>query len=202
MVYKVSNFIGDAKAVLATEKCLEAKKQEIADRMKLLSQRDDLMQMGVDLGPADAAAGQKLLWLEWPLFLMIVAFDQHSRSPVHEHGAFWVIGCGHRGHDRWDIYERTDDGSVPGRATVKQINEVFVGPGEVVWMPEPPRSIHSHNNIAHERTLELVFSAVEPNPPDEPLVFNKDEGTCYPSGYNVRQSFPVGVRYPPLIAAP
>ncbi len=196
-VYSIRNFIADAKTILARDLPLQQQKEEIADRLRHLAARDDLTRFAHDLGPTDASSGTKLLWLEPPYtFLQLAKFDRHYRSPVHAHDDFWIVACGYRGCDRWDIYERVDDGSVPGHAEVRQVDEVLIPAGGVAWMREPPQAIHSHNNVFDGDSWELVFSAAEPIPHAQRLLFNLDENTCRGSHYNSSELFPGGL-YPP-----
>lgn len=180
--YSISNFITDAKAVLAKDTPLEDKKIEIASHLTVLSKRDDLSRFAMNIGAADTSPFNYLLWREPPyITLLLSQWDDGYRSPIHEHGDFWVIGCGYRGRDRWDIYERLDDGARPGYAHVEKVDQVVVTPGVPVWMPAPPRAIHSHNNEATGWTQELIFAATKPPPSSARLVYDVDERTYFPS---------------------
>lgn len=195
--YTVPAFIADAKKILDRNMPLEDQQAEIADRMKVLTKRDDLTKFGYQIGPADAANNVYLLWLEQPhMILMLAQFDPRYRSPVHEHGDFWVIGCGYRGVDRWDIYERVDDGKKPGHAEVKLVDEVALGPQDVVWVPPPPRSIHSHNNPGDTLAIELQFSAAKPTPPENRLIYNLEDNTSFRSWWALSDIYK-GSEFPP-----
>src|SRR5690606_25207504 len=137
-----------------------------------LSKTPDLIRMGASLGPADGCSNSMLLWREPPHYSLLLAqFDPYYYSPVHEHLHFWVVGCGYRGRDRWDMYERLDDGSVPGHAHLELVDQWEFGPGETVVMPAPPRAIHSHNNDHDEPLWELIFSAAPGLTPAERLLY-------------------------------
>lgn len=179
--YSIPEFIGDAKKVLATSDALSLKKVEIGEHLRELAKRDDLLRFGRPIGDSDASNFNWILYREGYLMLIMVAWLPGYRSPVHEHGDYYVVGCGYAGHDRWDVYERTDDRQVPGHAELELIDQWDVTPGKVVCMPPPPQSIHSHNNVTQQMTYELLFTATPPLPPGDRLIFDVEGRTCWPS---------------------
>jgi predicted metal-dependent enzyme (double-stranded beta helix superfamily) len=194
-LYSIRQFMSDAKSILDSGSDLPSIQGDLAQRLSKLSQRDDLLRYGAQLGPTDASNASYLLWREPPHFtLMTVKFDQYFASPVHDHGDHWIVACGYRGTDRWDIYQRTDGRTGPGHATLELADQIVLTPGDTAAL-RPPRSIHSHNNIANGDTLELIFSAVRPIPAAERMIYDIPEGTCRPSHYEISQQL-VGERYP------
>src|SRR5262249_40980034 len=126
----VRDFIQEAKKVVAQDIPLEKKQEAIGQGLSELSRRDDLVRLGYPVGPTDASTLSYVLCREPPYVgLILGSFDPGYGSPVHEHGDFWVVGCGYRGLDRWDMYERLDDGSRPGYSEVKLVNQVRLSPG-------------------------------------------------------------------------
>lgn len=195
--YSIKKFIDDAKATLESDRPLADKQADIGKRLLDLSERDDLTSLGAIIGPSDASTNSFLLWREPPAIALVVAqFDPLYRSPVHEHGDHWVISAGYRGCERWDVYERVDDRSRPGRADLVLKEQPVIERGVWYAMPPAPRSVHSHNNIVNEFTRELIFSAVPPIPASERLIFDPVEGTCFPSWFGAGQQL-VGDTYPP-----
>lgn len=195
--YEISQFISDAKAILASRESLEQQKGAIGERLSALSKRDDLTRHGMPLGPSDASTDNYILWREPPYMALVLGqFDPGYLSPVHEHQDFWVVGCGYRGEDRWDMYERIDDGRRPGHAEVRLYDQWHIPRGKAVCMPMPPRAIHSHNNVSSALTQELIFSAAKPLPPEDRIVYDVDNKTCWPSGFNLAGIL-VGDYYPP-----
>ena len=117
--YSIEQCMTEAKELLARSTDLEATKWAIGARLQRLAQRDDLTRYALQLGPTDASNGTYLLWREPPFFtLVMIRLDEHFRSPVHEHGDHWVVACGYRGLDRWDVYERPSGQPAPGRCAV------------------------------------------------------------------------------------
>lgn len=180
--YGIPDFIADAKKVLATNEPLALKKLAIGERLRELAKRDDLLRLGRPIGDSDASNFNWILHRESPnLMLIMVAWLPGYTSPVHEHGDYYVVGVGYAGHDRWDVYERTDDRQTPGHAELKLIDQWNVTPGTVVCMPAPPQSIHSHNNVTSQMTYELLFTATAPLPPGERLIYDVERQVCWPS---------------------
>jgi hypothetical protein len=93
------------------------------------------------------------------------------------------------------MYERLDDGSRPGHAEVKLVDQWDITPGKSVWMPEPPRAVHSHNSQSNEVTLEIIFSANKPPAPNERVVYDVENKTCWPSGWSFTPVY-TGDHYP------
>lgn len=195
--YDVAAFMGEAKQILADDGPLPEAKAAIADRLSVLSQRDDLTRFGMQLGPTDASNNTYLMWREPPYFtLLMVKFDEHFLSPVHNHGDHWIVACGYRGADRWDLYERRDGRSEAGPCDVVQVDEILLKPGDTVAMPPPPRAIHSHNNVTSGNSLELIFSAAPPTPAKDRMLFDIPDGTCRPSWYEISDQLQ-GNHFPP-----
>lgn len=63
-----------------------------------------------------------------------------KEAAPHDHG-IWCINAAVSGRERHRIFRRTDNGAVPGRATVQQVGEVLVAPGTGMAMAD--HDIHS-----------------------------------------------------------
>ena len=195
--YTVKQFMADAKALLGGDAPLEDVKASLGERLSVLSRRDDLTSYAAQMGPTDASNATYLLWREPPHFtLVLIKLDEHFRSPVHEHGDHWVVACGYRGSDRWDVYERTDGRTGPGDCSVELVDQVVLNPGDPIAMPPPPRAIHSHNNLWNGDTLELIFSAAKPIPAAERMIYDVPGSTCQPSWFEVGDQLR-GDHFPP-----
>lgn len=195
--YTVPDFMRDARRILASGDDLEEQKVALGQHMVELAKRDDLTRFAVPNGPSDVSTGSFVLWREPPFTALVLGeFAPGYLSPVHEHGDFWVVACGYRGEDRWDMYERTDAGDQPGHAEVKLVDQWTVTPGTFVSMPPPPRAIHSHNNASSsEPLLELIFSAAEPLSGANRTLYDVGGCRCWGSAFNVN-SIMGGDRYP------
>lgn len=186
VTYSIEQFMTDAKGLLQGDAPIDEVKAHLGERLSALAARDDLTCYGAQLGPTDASNGTYLLWREPPHFtLVMIRLDEFFRSPVHDHGDHWVVASCYRGIDGWDIYERTDGRTGPGSCNVELVDQVVLSPGDHVAMPPPPRAIHSHNNLNHGDTLELIFSAARPIPAAERMIYDVPASTCRPSWFEV-----------------
>jgi predicted metal-dependent enzyme (double-stranded beta helix superfamily) len=89
------------------------------------------------------------------LTLMLAQFSPGEATPVHDHGS-WGVACVVRGRDRYQHWERLDDGSRPDRAQVRVLYDKVLGPGEFVTWPGPPGDVHSQQGV-DAPALELVL---------------------------------------------
>lgn len=89
------------------------------------------------------------------LTLTLARFPVEAPTPVHNHGS-WAVGCVVSGRDRHQEWRRLDDGSQPGRAQLRMVEERLLQPGDFVYWFDPPGDIHSQQGQG-EPALELVL---------------------------------------------
>ncbi len=94
------------------------------------------------------------------LAVLAVAWLPGRSAPVHDHGTWAVVG-GVAGVERNRHWRRTDDGTRPGYAEVREIGKDLIGPGEV--LPMLPGAIHSVSNETDGITLSLHVYGKHPN---------------------------------------
>jgi predicted metal-dependent enzyme (double-stranded beta helix superfamily) len=73
-------------------------------------------------------------------------------TPPHDHGT-WGIVVGVDGPETNVFWARTDDGSQPGHAELRQVGRKVFQPGEVLAMPAG--TIHSVSNESEQITVSL-----------------------------------------------
>lgn len=184
--YSIKHFISDAKCILSKGLPLEVQKQQVGERLRELAKRDDLLSFGRPIGYTDASNFNWVLYREHPdIMLVMVGWLPGYRSPIHEHADYYPIGVGYRGHDRWDIYERKDDGKTPGYADLELIDQWHVTPGKLVYLAPPPQAIHSHNMLSMDMTYELLFFSTPSLTPEQRLHFDPDEKRCWPTHFSM-----------------
>jgi len=76
----------------------------------------------------------------------------NKRVPPHNHTT-WAVIAGVDGEEENFFYERTDDGSVPGRGTLKLVREQVVRPGSAVALM--PEDIHHIQTPPHQPNMHL-----------------------------------------------
>ena len=157
--YTIEQFIDDVKAVIERKGVTDAGLSEIADKMRDLSQRDDLFDIGEwrEPTPGGNTIGSYRLHSEddSTLILSISKFSHEHPTPVHTHNTWGVI-CGYRGRDRYEGFERVDDGSVADHAELKVVVDKVLGHGDAVYWLEYPRDIHRQQAF-DEPSWELLL---------------------------------------------
>lgn len=88
--------------------------------------------------------------------LRLSKFEPDKPTPIHDHGC-WAIAYVMEGHDDYIHWERTDDGSDPGRANLRIKHKKTLQPGDCVHWTDPPGDIHSQRAVGGEAAWELVL---------------------------------------------
>ena len=98
-----------------------------------------------------------------------------KETPPHNHTT-WAVIAGVKGKEHNRLYQRTDDGSVPGKGNVKAVREVTVEHGSgIALMPEDIHSIHLEGEPP---TLQLHLYGLGLDRLHERIAFDTAEGTC------------------------
>ena len=158
--YTVGEFVADVKAILKDKGVTEAGLSAIGSKMRELSQRPDLMDLGEYRPPTPGGntIGGYRLHAE-PDDTLIVSVSQFS----HEHPTpvqtlnTWGALCGYRGVDRYIQYDRVDDGSNQGYAELKEVINRTISQGDAVWWLEYPHDIHQQQAVGDEPSWELLL---------------------------------------------
>jgi predicted metal-dependent enzyme (double-stranded beta helix superfamily) len=157
--YTIEQFIDDVKAVIDRKGVTDAGLSEIADKMQALSRQDDLFDQGQwrEPTPGGNTIGSYRLHSEPDdtLILSISKFSHEHPTPVHTHNTWGVI-CGYRGRDRYEGFERVDDGSVADHAELKVVVDKVLEHGDAVYWLEYPRDIHRQQAF-DEPSWELLL---------------------------------------------
>jgi predicted metal-dependent enzyme (double-stranded beta helix superfamily) len=85
-------------------------------------------------------------------------FAEGKPTVVHNHNTWGVIGV-YRGRQKTGRFIRTDDGSVPGQATLKKTAEETLGPGSIYFLL-PPDDIHQIEAVG-EPSLSIHVLGVD-----------------------------------------
>ena len=85
--------------------------------------------------------------------------DRTGKTPVHDHGHAWVLYGLLEGTEHVLRFERTDDGSVPGRAQLRPSAGVDLRAGDVDLVP--PWSPHAETALS-ARTVAVIVRSAKP----------------------------------------
>ncbi len=165
-------------------------------RESLTSVKEVLLELAAkrELFPEEdfpSASGEPLLYLlseeNDHRFALYLSTGLPGRSsPPHNHTT-WAVIAGIDGEEENRVYERLDDGSVPGKGQVK-VREKFVvkrGTG-ICFMPDDIHSIHVVSDVP-TRNFHMYGRSVEHLP--ERIKFDIDEGSyaVYPASPGIRK---------------
>ena len=109
--------------------------------------------------------------------IYLLALNPGNSTKPHDHTT-WAVVSAVDGQELNRVYRRTDDGSVPGHASLELAREVMVEPGRgIALMPEDIHSIHTFGT-APTRHLHVYGLALEKL--DERQGFDLEQGTVQP----------------------
>lgn len=75
-------------------------------------------------------------------------------STPHAHG-IWCVNAGISGVELHRFFQRTDDSTIPGHATVEELTGVIVGPGTGIAMAD--QDIHETEVIGNQPSIALAL---------------------------------------------
>ena len=104
-----------------------------------LIQEPDLLERGVER-QGNNVAFSRYLYYDGELSILIYEVPKGRPITPHDHG-IWETLSVYRGRLRHTVYARTDDGSVPGVASLRVEEEAILGPGDFAIVT-PPADIH------------------------------------------------------------
>lgn len=81
------------------------------------------------------------LYYDGDLSILLFELPKGKRVPAHDHGNWETMGI-YRGEVRHTVYERSDDGATPGKATLRTVDDRTLRPGDTALVA-PPADIHS-----------------------------------------------------------
>lgn len=156
----VTRCIEAARAILSREGATEASLRAIGDEMQLLAQTPNLIATE-NLAPLHGSDATFTLLHsdgERGLTLMLASFPASAPTPVHDHNS-WGVACVVAGRDRYQHFERLDDGTDHDQAHLRLLYERELVPGDVVVWTDPPHDIHCQQGI-DGTAWELVLFGV------------------------------------------
>ncbi len=87
------------------------------------------------------------------IMISIYCWRQGDVGCIHDHNTWAVIGVA-QGGETHTLWERTDDRSVEGYATITKDQTITIGPGEVMTLPED--GVHCVVNDSAEKSTIAI----------------------------------------------
>lgn len=158
ITYSMDEFVEFAKKMVAQKGITGEGLFDIGEKMKLLTERDDLYSIGVRHKDIDDKMPGTRLHVEpdgsFSLSLAKFSFEEPTR--VHNPNS-WGVAAIYKGIDRYTEWERVDDGSKEGFAEMKAVKILMMGRGEATFWLDPPGDIHSQWGQDGHAAWELVL---------------------------------------------
>ena len=139
MAYTLDEFAADCRRILKADPG-PAGRETVRKRLQDLLMNEDFV--AANCGPS-ASVGANLLYEDPELGFQILAhiMDRDYAGGPHDHGDSWAIYGQAVKHTEMSEWKRTDDGSVPDKATRKG-EDLSHGARPGRYLPEPRHPLH------------------------------------------------------------
>lgn len=138
-----------------------------------LLRRPDLLSIGVERR-GNHVSDSQYLYYDGDLSILLFQLPEGKRVPAHDHGN-WESMFVYRGRMRHTVYERLDDGTAPGFADLKVVDDRVMEPGDSAVIA-PPADIHTFMGLAGETYGITVASGTYKA---ERCYFRPEDKTCF-----------------------
>lgn len=151
---------------------VEGMRAAIAEPIRRLVQREDLLELGLPR-PGNNVEESWYLYYDGELSAVLFKVPIEPVVQPHDHGV-WETLLVYRGALQHTLYERTDDRRVHGRAVLRECESRTLHPGDYTVVA-PPRDIHGFQAVT-DGTYGITISRGLYNP--ERLYFDVQGETC------------------------
>jgi hypothetical protein len=157
MGYTLDEFAKDCRRILKADPGA-AGREEVRKKLQNLLMEDDFV--AACCGP-EASGGADVLYEDPELGFQIVAhiMDRAYAGGAHDHGDSWAIYGQAVEYTDMTEWQRTDDGSVPGRATVEEARTYRMERGQAGIFQD--HAIHSIAYPAGARFIRVTGTNLE-----------------------------------------
>lgn len=136
-------------------------RRDIHPPVARLMARPDLLTLGVPREGNNVAFSQ-YLYYDSQLSILLFQVPRDKPIPPHDHG-IWETVFVYRGRLKHTVYERQDDGTRPGFADLKVIDDRILEQGDMALVA-PPRDIHGFTGLTDETFgITVVNGAYRPD---------------------------------------
>jgi predicted metal-dependent enzyme (double-stranded beta helix superfamily) len=148
--------IQQARAIVDAEGTGELALVKINSLLVYLANQGDTLFPRTDFAMPDAQGRNHILALEGNdgMSLCLTIGLPGKEAAPHDHG-IWCVNAAISGQEVHRFYRRTEDATRPGYATVKQISEVAVAPGQGMAMAE--HAIHATEVVGDQPAFGLAL---------------------------------------------
>ena len=157
----IDQFVASVRNILAEFGATEASLTRVGEQMRILAGTPGLVEERQgEAAMHHSEATSTILHTDGRdgLTLMLAKFPESAPTPVHDHNS-WVVACVVSGRDRYQHFERLDDGTNTEHAQLRLLYERELAPGDVVVWQSPPHDIHAQQGIGGD-AWELVLFGV------------------------------------------
>jgi predicted metal-dependent enzyme (double-stranded beta helix superfamily) len=151
-----AELIQQARAIVDAEGTGEAALGRITTLLVELANQGEALFPRANFAMPDAQGRNHVLALEGDdgMGLYLTIGLPGKEAAPHDHG-IWCVNAAISGREVHRFYRRTDDASREGFATVEQVNEVTVAPGQGMAMTDP--AIHATEVLGNEPAIGLAL---------------------------------------------
>lgn len=129
--------------------------------LRAMMARPDLLEIGVPR-VGNNVADSNYLYFDGDLSILVYPVPKDQPIPAHDHG-IWETLSVYRGRIRHVVYERVDDGRVPGVAELRVTDDRVLEPGDFAIVA-PPADIHSFTALSDDACgITVVGGAYKPD---------------------------------------
>lgn len=182
----IDTMISQVRTVAQQKGISRATLEDIKSAMISVAKRKELFPLADFQGDGEQAGRRPMQRLhvdadgQFALYMSTSVSEQ--KPPPHNH-ATWAVIVGIQGEERNWIFERTDDGSVPYKGTVRIVDEQVARPGTgVALMPEDIHTIQGKTEAGGRLTFHLY--GISTDRQAGRVAYNEADGTyrLFPAG--------------------
>jgi predicted metal-dependent enzyme (double-stranded beta helix superfamily) len=177
---RVAELIAEAKAILVETSLTRQTLAVVAGKLEALAAQRHLWSEAEYRSPTEAERQKRYLVSEQPdrtFALYLNTMYRGRRVPPHNHTT-WACIAAVEGCEVNYLYDRIDDGSTPGKANLREREQVRVEPGRSIALM--PHDIHAVANADAPVIRHIHFYGRALEVLDRRLVFDLAAGTCKP----------------------